>query len=185
MAVCSVTYCRLPQFLAIVWHGLFVAVDVLILMIQYCFYTLLLAFRLLLMLLSQLFTAFGNCLFSAVRKKAPNLPVFNFCFLSCLPWLSSVPEEFVLLLWTKGIHHHLPLLNKWEVLHWSLMSLHSSSVLSLPWQQTRNNIVKRYLHEKANAFFICFRGVQGAGRRLFCSSLTHFSSLNKKCLGTL
>lgn len=89
---------------------------------------------------SQLFTAFGNCLF----YQAPNLPIFNFCFLFyyflfCffLSCLSSVPEEFVLLSWAKGIQHHLPLLDKWEVLHWSLQitSLHSSSVLSLPQQQ--------------------------------------------------
>lgn len=105
-----------PSSLPLAERGLFVAVDVLILMIQYCFYTLLWAFPPQLLLLSQLCTVFGNCLF----YQAPNLPIFNFCFLSFLSCLSSVPEEFVLLSWTKGIQHHLPLLNKWEVLHWSL-----------------------------------------------------------------
>lgn len=135
MAVCSVTHCRLPQLLAIGWAWLICGCrcansndTILFLHSPLGFAT------------SQLFTAFGNCLF----HQAPNLPIFNFCFLFyyflfCffLSCLSSVPEEFVLLSWAKGIQHHLPLLDKWEVLHWSLQitSLHSSSVLSLPQQQ--------------------------------------------------
>lgn len=78
---------------------LFVAVDVLILMIQYCFYTLLLVFPPLLLLLSQIFAAFCDCLF----YQASNLHILNFHFLFFLSCLSSVPEEFVLLSWTKGI----------------------------------------------------------------------------------
>lgn len=42
---------------------------------------------------------------------------------------------------------------------------------------TRNNIVKWYLHERANPFLIYFGGVQGAGRRLSYSSLMPFSLL--------
>lgn len=50
---------------------------------------------------------------------------------------------------------------------------------------TRNNIVKWYLHEKANAFLIYFRGVQGGGRQaLSRSSLMHFSFLYPRCLET-
>lgn len=131
--------------------------------------------------LSQLSTVFCNCLFC----QAPNLPIFDFCFLSFLSCLSSIPGEFVLLSWAKGIQRHLPLLNKRFCSALSRSHVFAQLFCFVITMATRNNIVKWYLHEKAIAFLICFRGVQGGGGRLFCSSLTPFSSLHAKCLGTL
>lgn len=99
-----------PSYLPVTERGVFVAAEMLILIIWSCLYSLPSSVLLLLPLLSQLFTEFD----------APNLSIFNFCFLSFLSCLSTIPGEFVLLSWAKGTHCHLPLLTRGEFLHWSL-----------------------------------------------------------------
>lgn len=74
---------------------------------------------LLLSLLSQLSTSFFFFLKTAFFIKLVYL-IFNFCFLSFFSCLSTIPGDFVLLSWSKGIHCHLPLLTRGEFLHCSL-----------------------------------------------------------------
>lgn len=139
---------------------LFVALDVLILMIQYCFYTLLLVFPPLLLLLSQILAAFCNCLF----YQASNLHILNFHFLFFLSCLSSIPEEFVLVSELKEFSTiFLFLMNERFCTGLSRSHVFAQLFFFVITVATRNNIVKWYLHEKANAFFICLRGVQGEG----------------------
>lgn len=177
MSVCSVTHCRLPAPRHWLSMGFFVPVEVLILMTRCCFYTLLL-----LLLLSQLFTA----LVTACSSKLPIYLSLTFVSypssLGCLQFQESLScshelREFSTIFLFLADERFCTGLCRSHVFAWLFCFVITTA--------TRNNIVKWYLHEKANAFLICFRGVQGGGRRLFCSSLPHFSSSHSKCLGTL
>lgn len=114
----------------------------------------------------------------AYSVKLPVHLCLTFCFLSFLSCWSAIPGDFVLPTRSKGIHCHLCLLTR-GVFFTALSRSHVSAQLFcfVITVVTRNNIVKCYLHERANPFLIYFGGVQGAGRRLSCSSLMPFSLL--------